>query len=89
MWADSRTAMRALAGTPDAMPEAFCSHCGALRTSRTPVCSACGGDLDRELGVAVAVPVLGIVARQPRHLLIALLAALVSVIAVLAFVVLG
>jgi hypothetical protein len=38
--------------------------------------------------VAVAAPVLGIVARQPRHLLIALLAALVSVILVLAFVVL-
>ena len=71
------------------MPEAFCSHCGALRTSRTPVCSSCGGELDTGPAVAVATPVLGIVARQPRHLLIALIAALVSVLAVLAFVVLG
>ena len=71
------------------MPEAFCSQCGALRTSRTPVCSACGGDLDSGPAVAAAAPVLGIVARQPRYLQIALVAALISVIAVLAFVVLG
>lgn len=71
------------------MPEAFCSHCGALRTSRTPVCTSCGGELDRGADVAEAAPTLGMVARQPRHLLIALVVALVSVLAVLAFVLTG
>ena len=71
------------------MPDAFCSHCGALRTSRAPVCSSCGGELDGGRTAAVTAPALGNVARNPRHLRIALVAALVSIIAVLAFVVLG
>jgi hypothetical protein len=71
------------------MPEAFCSHCGALRTSRTPVCSTCGGALDT--GSAVAAPTLmpGIIARQPRTLLITLIAALLAVTAFLVFALLG
>ena len=71
------------------MPEAFCSHCGALRTSRTPVCSSCGGELDTSAAMAAPVPGIGIIARQPRTLLITLVAALVAILALLAFVLLG
>jgi len=71
------------------MPEAFCSHCGALRTSRTPVCSSCGGELDTSAAMAAPAPSMGIIARQPRTLLITLVAALVAVLALLAFVLLG
>ncbi|MET1061052.1 MAG: hypothetical protein ABWX84_15735 [Nocardioides sp.] len=71
------------------MPEAFCSHCGALRTSRTPVCTSCGGELDSRPAVAAPAPSGGIIARQPRTLLVSLVAALVAIIAVLAFLVLG
>ena len=56
------------------MPDAFCSHCGALRTSRTPLCASCGGELDTSSTVAAPAPVPGIIARQPRTLLITLLA---------------
>jgi len=71
------------------MPEAFCSHCGALRTSRTPVCGACGGELDTGSAAAVPTPAPGLFAGRPRHLLIALLAALVTICGILVFVVLG
>ena len=71
------------------MPEAFCSHCGALRTSRTPVCASCGGELDIESAAVVSTAGPGLIARQPRHLLIALVAALVTVFGILVFVVLG
>jgi hypothetical protein len=71
------------------MPEAFCSHCGALRTSRTPVCSSCGGELDTSSAVAAPAPAPGIIARQPRTLLIALVAALLVVAAFLVLTLLG
>ena len=71
------------------MPEAFCSTCGALRTSRTPVCAACGGELDDSPTVPAAEPAPGIIARQPRHLLVALVALLLAVLTVLTFVLLG
>ena len=71
------------------MPEAFCSHCGALRTSRTPACSSCGGELDAGSAVAAAAPTPGIIARQPRTLLITLIAALLAVTAFLVFALLG
>ena len=71
------------------MPEAFCSHCGALRTSRTPVCSSCGGELDTSSAVAAPAPSAGIIARQPRTLLITLLAALLAITAFLVFALMG
>ena len=71
------------------MPEAFCSHCGALRTSRTPVCSSCGGELDTGSTMAAPTPTPGIIARQPRTLLITLVAALLAVAAFLVFALLG
>ena len=72
------------------MPEAFCSHCGALRTSRTPVCSSCGGELDTELQPwPHRPPAPGIIARQPRTLLITLIAALLAVTAFLVFALMG
>ena len=72
------------------MPEAFCSHCGALRTSRTPLCASCGSELDTSSAVAAApAPTPGIIARQPRTLLITLLAALLAVTAFLVFALMG
>ena len=71
------------------MPEVFCSHCGALRTSRTPVCSSCGGELDTGSTVAAPAHTPGIIARQPRTLLITLIAALLAVAAFLVFALLG
>ena len=71
------------------MPEVFCSHCGALRTSRTPVCSSCGGELDTGSTMAAPTPTPGIIARQPRTLLITLVAALLAVAAFLVFALLG
>jgi predicted amidophosphoribosyltransferase len=71
------------------MPEAFCSHCGALRTSRTPVCSSCGGELDRAAVLVAPAPTPGIIARQPRPLLITLIAALLAAVAFLVFAFLG
>ena len=72
------------------MPEAFCSHCGALRTSRTPVCSTCGGELDTSNPAATApAPSFASIARQPRTLLITLIAALLAVAAFLVFALMG
>ena len=71
------------------MPEAFCSHCGALRTSRTPLCASCGGELDTSSTIAAPAPTPGIIARQPRTLLITLLAAVLAVTAFLVFALMG
>ena len=71
------------------MPEAFCSHCGALRTSRTPLCSSCGGELDTSSEVVAPAPGIVSIARQPRTLLITLIAALLAVAAFLVFAFLG
>ena len=71
------------------MPEAFCSHCGALRTSRTPLCASCGSELDTSSAVAAPAPTPGLIARQPRTLLITLLAALLAITAFLVFALMG
>ncbi len=72
------------------MPEAFCSHCGALRTSREPVCSACGGALDTGGTTAkvAAVDFSRSHRAAPQRMLV-LVALLVVVLALLAFVLVG
>jgi hypothetical protein len=53
------------------------------------VCASCGRELDTGSTVAAPAPTPGIIARQPRTLLITLLAALLAVTAFLVFALMG